>query len=90
MSDKSREIEELTQKLEELEDSLGEQEQEHQEMVAKLAKSLDSLANRKPRTRSKPVVPKAPVVVLDGESQGLSPKINQVYSLEEKLENTKL
>jgi hypothetical protein len=46
-------VKKLQDKILDLEESIGEQEEEHQEMVAKLAQSLDSLANRKTRFTSK-------------------------------------
>jgi hypothetical protein len=51
LSDRDGQIEALNEKILELEDALGEQEEEHQAMVAKLAQSLDSLANRKTRVK---------------------------------------
>lgn len=51
--EKAQEIKDLNCKVLELEESIGEQEEEHQEMVAKLAQSLDSLANRKTRITKK-------------------------------------
>ncbi len=65
----------LRQKIQELEDTIGDQEVEHDEMVAKLAQSLDVLAKRKPRTSKRAVQP-AETINID--------------SLDEKFQNTSL
>ena len=70
---KLKTIDELNSHILELEESLGEQEEEHQQMVAKLAQSLDSLANRKVRHSKKKI---------NNSNQG------ELDSLERNLEST--
>ena len=63
-------MKDLQDKILELEESIGEQEEEHQEMVAKLAQSLDSLANRKTRFTSKKTNP-APQEIVESLGRNL-------------------
>ena len=75
LAKRDQEAQALKQKVEDLEDTIGDQEVEHDEMVAKLAQSLDVLAKRKPRTTKRPTKPAAPI---------------NIDSLEEHFQNTSL
>lgn len=74
LAKRDQEVHVLKQKVDDLEDTIGDQEVEHDEMVAKLAQSLDVLAKRKPRTAKRPAKPAAPINIdsLDEHFQNAS------------------
>ena len=82
LSDRDAQIETLNEKILELEDALGEQEEEHQAMVVKLAQSLDTLANRKSRVKRQKVKGEPDKSVVDQNTS--------LESLEDHLKNAQI